>query len=56
MCLGVKCYGIRSFMTANCTDTRKQSSHADNESEDEMIRILYVCGFTFQNICASGGF
>ena len=42
-------------MTAISTDTRKQSIHADNESEDEMIRTFYVCGFTFQNICASGG-
>jgi hypothetical protein len=42
-------------MRANTTDTRKQSSHADSESEDEMIRILFVCEFTFQNVCASGG-
>ena len=48
-------YGIRSFMRANSTDTGKQSSHVDNESEEEMIRILFVCGFTFQNINASGG-
>jgi hypothetical protein len=42
-------------MRANSTETRKQSIHADSESEDEMIRILFACGFTFQNIRASGG-